>query len=104
MVRSRRSFAWSLILALLCASFVGAQGTPVAQAATQILYVNTATDPYPAPAGSCAFLADPTTDLCSLRTAILKANLAPASDTFTIQFQIPQNFPGYLNEMVGPFQ
>jgi hypothetical protein len=105
MVRSRRSFAWSLVLALLCASFVAAQQSPtVAHAATQTLYVNTATDPYPAPAGSCAFLADPDTDLCSLRTAILKANSAAASDTFTIQFQIPQNYPGYLNEMVGPFQ
>jgi hypothetical protein len=103
MSRSHRSFAWSLVLALLCAFVAIAAPAPAAVlAADQVLYVNTATDPYPAPNGSCTYLADPDTDVCSLRTAILKANNAAAADKVTIQFQVPRGYPGYLSEFPVP--
>ena len=73
MVRSRRSFAWSLVLALLCASFVTAQ-PPTAAAAGPFVVTKTAD----------------TNDLvcdsdCSLREAIRAANTAGGTATITFK-------------------
>src|SRR4051794_38714227 len=94
MIRSRRSFAWSLVLALLCASFVTAQQPPtVAQAAGAIINVNTTEDlfgdgtpgsPTGPDKGGC-FSNSSNPLLCSLRQAINDANRTPGS---TIKFRI----------------
>jgi hypothetical protein len=97
MFRSRRSFAWSLVLALLCASFVTAQKQPtVAHAAGAIINVNTTLDLFgdgapgsptgPDQGGCFSNSANPL--LCSLRQAINDANRTPAS---TINFRIDSN-------------
>src|SRR4051812_40983384 len=106
MFRSRRSFAWSLVLALLCASFVAAQKPPAAQAAVQCpsgescIIVTSAADPFndvlppaanPHPDYKCDAT---TTDGCTLREAITLANAAGAGIKTRIQFFIPRNTTG----------
>jgi CSLREA domain-containing protein len=98
MLRSRRSFAWSLVLALLCASFVAAQKPLVVGAVATTFTVNTTADdtdinvgdgicytgnnnsaPTPAPA-------------CTLRAALLEANVAGSGSV--VAFNIPNSDPG----------
>jgi hypothetical protein len=97
MFRSRRSFAWSLVLALLCASFAAAQKPPiVAHAAGATINVNTTEDLFgdgppgsstgPDQGGCFSNSANPL--LCSLRQAINDANRTPGS---TIKFRINSN-------------
>src|SRR3954447_25439451 len=98
MFRSRRSFAWSLVLALLCASFVTAQKPLVAHAATQTIIVTTALDQFndsTLPDYKCDLT---TTDGCSLREALKLANDAPADTSTNIVFNIPQNTAGYSED------
>src|SRR5689334_17805593 len=108
MFRSRRSFAWSLVLALLCASFVAAQKPPLAHAVgltcpsgETCIVVTSAADPFndvyppaanPQPDYKCAA---PTTDGCTLREAITLADAASASTKTRIQFSVPRNTTGY---------
>src|SRR5436853_6985054 len=113
MLRSRRSFAWSLVLALLCASFVTAQQLPtVAHAAgltcpagESCIVVTSADDPFndvlpPAPNPHPDYKCDATTtDGCTLREAIILANLAAAGVKTRIQFSIPRNTTGYASRM-----
>jgi hypothetical protein len=89
MVRSRRSFAWSLVLALLCASFVAAQQSLVARAADNTYYVDNALDgslsgnPTACPNNDN----DANNKNCTFRQAIQRANAD--SGTSEIRFIIP---------------
>jgi hypothetical protein len=86
MLRSRRSFAWSLVLALLCATLAVAQEPLVIRAAANTYVVDTAQDTNLAANPSACTTVAPDKD-CTLRQAIEKAN----SDTGTsdIVFNIP---------------
>jgi hypothetical protein len=93
MLRSRRSFAWSLVLALLCASFVAAQEPPVTRAAANTYVVDTAQDTNLAANPTACTTVAPDKD-CTLRQAIEKSN----GDTGTsdIVFNIPPDIdPDY---------
>ena len=109
MVRSRRSFAWSLVLALLCASFAAAQQpTAITHAAgltcpqgESCIVVTSAADPFndvyppaanPQPDYKCDAT---TTDGCTLREAITLANAAGGGTKTRIQFSVPRNTTGY---------
>lgn len=89
MFRSRRSFAWSLIFVLLCASIAVAQKPPVTRAAANTYYVDNALDgslssnPSACPNNEN----DANNKNCSFRQAIQRAN----ADTGTseIRFIIP---------------
>src|SRR5438046_2107540 len=89
MFRSHRSFTWSLVLALLCASFAAAQPPPAARAADNTYFVDNALDgdliDDPAACPNNESNAD--NKNCSFRQAILRANAD--SGTSEIQFIIP---------------
>lgn len=88
MTRTRHTLAWSLILALLCASLAIAQRPPVARAADHTYVVDTALDTALGTDPACD--SDPTVaDDCSLRQAITLANAD--SGTSEILFQIPDD-------------
>jgi len=91
MIRSHRFLAWSLILVLLCASFATMQQVPVAFAAANTYYVDTALDGDIAakPAACPANEANPDANNkdCSLRQAIERANADVGSSE--INFIIP---------------
>ena len=109
MIRSRRSFAWSLVLALLCASFVAAQQTPTVALAVGLpcpagescIVVTSAADPFndvypPAANPQPDYRCDATTtDGCTLREAITLANAAAAGTKTRIQFSVPRGSAGY---------
>ncbi|MDQ2996736.1 MAG: hypothetical protein M3R61_06720, partial [Chloroflexota bacterium] len=98
MIRSRRSFAWSLVLALLCASFVTAQQPPtVVQAAGKVFTVTTTSDTFADPSDTCSATTDPNNPPgCTLRTALNAANLAGNAGS-TVEFEIQRNDIGYTN-------
>jgi len=92
MFRSHRSFTWSLVLALLCASFAVAP-PPAARAADNTYVVDTAQDTNLAANPTACTTVAPDKD-CTLRQAIEKAN----GDTGTsdIVFNIPPDLdPDY---------
>ncbi|KPV54534.1 hypothetical protein SE17_03185 [Kouleothrix aurantiaca] len=86
MIHSRRTLAWSLILALLCASMAIAQRPPTAHAAALTYVVDLATD---AGIGATPVCDTETADDCTLRQAILKANSDGVSSAIT--FGIPED-------------
>jgi hypothetical protein len=96
MLRSRRSFAWSLVLALLCASIALAQKPPsVARAAGALFTVTTTSDQFNDPNDGCTATTDPNNPPgCTLREALNSANLA-ANAGSTVDFLIPPSDPGY---------
>src|SRR5690349_6877379 len=97
MVRSRRSFAWSLVLALLCASFVAAQQPPTARAATKVFTVTTTSDAFNDPSEPCNETVDPNNlPGCTLRQALTAASLAGNAGS-KVEFQIDRIDPGYTN-------
>jgi hypothetical protein len=98
MFRSRRSFAWSLVLALLCASFVAAQQPPtIVRAAGKIFTVTTTSDAFNDPADACSATTDPNNPPgCTLRQALNAANLSGNGGS-TVEFQIQRTDSGYTN-------
>src|SRR5688572_3768288 len=97
MIRSRRSFAWSLVLALLCASFVTAQQPTVALAAGKVFTVTTTSDTFADPSDTCSETVDPNSlPGCTLRTALNSANLAGNAGS-TVEFEIQRSDSGYTN-------
>lgn len=98
MFRSRRSFAWSLVFALLCASFVAAQKPPtVARAAGKVFTVTTTSDTFADPTDTCSATTDPNNlPGCTLRTALNSANLAGNAGS-TVEFEIQRSDIGYTN-------
>ncbi len=92
MFRNRRSFAWSLVLALLCASFVVAQ-PPITDAAGPFVVTKTADTND----GVCG--AD-----CSLREAISSANAAGGNSTINFQGLSTVGEPGFdgINWTITP--
>jgi CSLREA domain-containing protein len=95
MSRSRRSFAWSLILALLCA-FVVSASPPTTQAARLTFTVTTTADTFNDPADTCN--ATPTD--CTLREALNSVN-DPANAGSTVAFNIPTDDPGFTGFASG---
>ena len=88
MTRSHRILAWSLILALLCVSFAALQPLPVALAATNTYYVDTALDDNLASNTNACTTNDSTADdNCTFRQAIEKSN--GDNVTSEIRFVIP---------------
>src|SRR6266496_3545322 len=89
MLRSRRSFVWSLILALLCATLAVAQEPPAIRAAANTYYVDNALDgdiiDNPAACPNNENNAD--NKNCTLHQAIERANNDVG--TSEIQFIIP---------------
>ena len=83
MIRTHRSLAWTLILALLCASLATLQPPSVARAADFQYVVDNALDTNLTATPACTSDAKD----CSLRQAILKANAD--SGTSQIVFDIP---------------
>src|SRR3954451_9155104 len=98
MFRSRRSFAWSLVLALLCASFVAAQAPPTAvHAAGKVFTVTTTSDTFADPSDTCTETTNPNSlPGCTLRKALNSANLAGNAGS-TVEFQIDRTDIGYTN-------
>src|SRR4051812_44322784 len=93
MLRSRRFFAWSLVLALLCTSFVVGQGTQTAQAAGATFTVTTTGDQFGNPNDTCSPTTNPNSlPGCTLRKAL---NAAAANPGSTVEFQIQPNDPGF---------
>ncbi|HEU5103338.1 MAG TPA: hypothetical protein VFU22_30165, partial [Roseiflexaceae bacterium] len=89
MLRNRRSFAWSLVLALLCASIALAQRPPTTHAADNTYYVDTALDGSLTsdPSACVNNENDANNKNCSFRQAIQRANADTGSSE--IRFIIP---------------
>lgn len=88
MIRSHRTLAWSLILALLCATLATLQPLPVALAAVNTYYVDTALDDNLASnTNACPSNNSAADDDCTFRQAIEKANAD--NTTSEIRFVIP---------------
>lgn len=92
MPRSRRPFAWSLVLALLCALVVTAEKPQTARAAAQTFIVTKTEDTFSDPSDNCTA----TPSNCTLREALNSAN-DPANAGSMIEFEIPTSDPGFTN-------
>jgi hypothetical protein len=96
MIRSHRSLAWSLVLALLCASFALAHRPPTAQAAGSVFTVTTTSDQFVDPNAVCSPTTNPNSlPGCTLREALNSVNVL-ANAGSTIEFQILPSDPGYV--------
>lgn len=98
MIRTRRTLAWSLILALLCASLTIAQRPPSARAAANTYVVDNASDTDLTGAACNSGVADD----CSLRQAIKLANADSGSSEIDFDIPADENNPLYgYNQSTG---